>query len=63
LTLKRGIVVLEEWDWSSEKSLRRVMEVNFFGHVAVTKAFLRMILITYNTTNKEKGGRGGGMNK
>jgi len=41
-----GIIVLEEWDWSSEQSLRRVMEVNFFGHVAVTKAFLPLLKIS-----------------
>jgi len=38
-----GITSTGEWEWFPEKHLRQVMEVNFFGHVAVTKAFLPQI--------------------
>ena len=36
----RGVAFSGEWDWFPEKYLRLVMDINFFGHVAVTKAFL-----------------------
>lgn len=38
----RGVGAGGEWDWLPERFIRSVMEVNFFGHVAVTRAFLRI---------------------
>eukprot|EP00026_Physarum_polycephalum_P007874 Phypoly_transcript_07944.p1 GENE.Phypoly_transcript_07944~~Phypoly_transcript_07944.p1 ORF type:complete len:436 (+),score=55.35 Phypoly_transcript_07944:212-1519(+) len=35
-----GVLYLGEWDWLPKDYLRQTMEVNFFGHVNVTHAFL-----------------------
>ena len=36
-------------DWVSLASIRQVMEVNFFGHVAMTKTFLPLLLVEPNS--------------
>ena len=36
-------------DWISLASVRQIMEVNFFGHVAMTKTFLPLLLVEPNS--------------
>ncbi|CAF3272683.1 unnamed protein product [Rotaria socialis] len=36
-------------DWISLASIRQVLEVNFFGHVAMTKSFLPLLLVEPNS--------------
>jgi len=38
-----GIGIAAEWDWASMAMIRKTMEVNFFGHVAVTKSLLGLL--------------------
>jgi len=38
-----GIPMAGEWDWLPERYIRLVMEINFFGHVFVTRAFLSLL--------------------
>ena len=42
-----GIAFSGYIDWTSVESMRSVMNVNFFGHVAMTK---KIFIITYNET-------------
>ena len=39
-----GIIVHGCIDWTSMETIREVMNVNFFGHVAMTKTFLPLLL-------------------
>ena len=39
-----GIALGSYIDWTTLEVMRRVMEVNFFGHVAMTKKFLSLLL-------------------
>ncbi|CAF3080706.1 unnamed protein product [Rotaria sp. Silwood2] len=39
-----GIVVTSHIDWTSMKDTHQVMGVNFFGHVAMTKKFLPLLI-------------------
>ena len=39
-----GIGISGSIDWTSMESLRKVMDVNFFGHVAMTKKFLPLLI-------------------
>ena len=39
-----GIIISGFIDWVSVESMRTVMDVNFFGHVAMTKAFLPLLV-------------------
>jgi short-subunit dehydrogenase len=36
-------------DWTSMEQIRRVMDVNFFGHVAMTKTFLPLLITKRNS--------------
>lgn len=36
-----GVGYGAEWEWIPEKYIRMVMEINFFGHVTMTRALLR----------------------
>lgn len=44
-----GIGVSGYIDWTSMDLLRKVMEVNFFGHVAMTKKFLPLLIAKRNS--------------
>ncbi|CAF4940049.1 unnamed protein product, partial [Rotaria magnacalcarata] len=39
-----GISISGYVDWMSKESLHKVMDVNFFGHVAMTKKFLPLLI-------------------
>ncbi|CAF4177032.1 unnamed protein product [Rotaria sp. Silwood2] len=39
-----GIAIVGYIDWTSMGDMRRVMDVNFFGHVAMTKKFLPLLI-------------------
>jgi NAD(P)-dependent dehydrogenase (short-subunit alcohol dehydrogenase family) len=39
-----GIIISGYIDWVSVESMRNLMDVNFFGHVAMTKTFLPLLL-------------------
>jgi len=39
-----GIVSGAMFEWNSMEDYREVMEVNFFGHLAITKAFLPLLI-------------------
>jgi len=36
-------------DWMTMESMRQIMDVNFFGHVAMTKKFLPLLITTRNS--------------
>lgn len=40
-----GIILTGYIDWISLESMRNLMDVNFFGHVAMTKKFLPLLII------------------
>jgi NAD(P)-dependent dehydrogenase (short-subunit alcohol dehydrogenase family) len=44
-----GIAILSPLDWNSMDAYRKVMEVNFFGHVAVTMQMLPLLKRTPNS--------------
>lgn len=44
-----GIGNSGSFDWIPLQTIRKVMEVNFFGVVAVTKAFLPLLKKTKNS--------------
>ncbi|CAF2867878.1 unnamed protein product [Rotaria sp. Silwood2] len=39
-----GIAVIGHIDWTSMEDMRKVMDVNYFGHVAMTKKFLPLLI-------------------
>ncbi|CAF1593344.1 unnamed protein product [Rotaria sp. Silwood1] len=39
-----GIAILGNIDWASMEDMRKVMDVNYFGHVAMTKKFLPLLI-------------------
>jgi NAD(P)-dependent dehydrogenase (short-subunit alcohol dehydrogenase family) len=39
-----GIIISGYIDWVSVESMRNVMDINFFGHVAMTKTFLPLLI-------------------
>ncbi|CAF3700169.1 unnamed protein product [Rotaria socialis] len=39
-----GIAVISYIDWTSMESYRQIMDVNFFGHVGMTKKFLPLLI-------------------
>jgi 11-cis-retinol dehydrogenase len=39
-----GIAITGSIDWTSMESMRKVMDVNFFGHVAMTKKLLPLLI-------------------
>ncbi|CAF2867895.1 unnamed protein product [Rotaria sp. Silwood2] len=39
-----GIAVAGHIDWTSMEDMRKVMDVNYFGHVAMTKKFLPLLI-------------------
>ncbi|CAF3716576.1 unnamed protein product [Rotaria sp. Silwood1] len=39
-----GIAVAGHIDWTSMEAMRKVMDVNYFGHVAMTKKFLPLLI-------------------
>ncbi|CAF3952888.1 unnamed protein product [Rotaria sordida] len=39
-----GIAIVGYIDWTSMEAMRKVMDVNYFGHVAMTKKFLPLLI-------------------
>jgi NAD(P)-dependent dehydrogenase (short-subunit alcohol dehydrogenase family) len=44
-----GIITHGCIDWTSLELMRKVMDVNFFGHVAMTKKFLPLLIVKRNS--------------
>lgn len=40
-----GVISSGHIDWITLESIRQVMEINFFGHVAMTKTFLPLLIV------------------
>lgn len=44
-----GVITSGHIDWITVESIRQLMEINFFGHVAMTKAFLPLLITKRNS--------------
>ena len=44
-----GVIASGHIDWITVESIRQVMEINFFGHVAMTKTFLPLLITKRNS--------------
>ncbi|CAF0740769.1 unnamed protein product [Adineta ricciae] len=44
-----GIAIAGHVDWTTVETMRRVMDVNYFGHVTMTKTFLPLLIAKRNS--------------
>ena len=44
-----GVITGGHIDWVTTDSIRQIMEINFFGHVAMTKTFLPLLITKRNS--------------